>query len=72
MSDRKANVEGIVFRVFCSLFEEKKFVNFYVLLTVHLSIFISVFNLLTPNVNYTGRTPPLTSKVAFYIFVQQI
>jgi len=29
-------------------------------------------NLLTPNVNYSGRTVPLTSKVAFYIFIQQI
>ena len=29
-------------------------------------------NLLTPNVNYSGRTAPLTSKVAFYIFIQQI
>ena len=29
-------------------------------------------SLLTPNVNYSGRTPPLTSKVAFYIFIQQI
>ena len=29
-------------------------------------------NLLTPNVNYNGRTAPLTSKVAFYIFIQQI
>jgi len=28
--------------------------------------------LLTPNVNYSGRTAPLTSKVAFYIFFQQI
>jgi len=27
---------------------------------------------LTPNVNYSGRTAPLTSKVAFYIFIQQI
>jgi len=26
----------------------------------------------TPNVNYSGRTAPLTSKVAFYIFIQQI
>jgi len=32
----------------------------------------SYFNLLTPNVNYSGRTAPLTSKVAFYIFTQQI
>ena len=30
------------------------------------------FNLLTPNVNYSGRTAPLTSKVAFYIFIQHI
>ena len=29
-------------------------------------------NLLKPNVNYSGRTAPLTSKVAFYIFIQQI
>ena len=29
-------------------------------------------NLLTPNVNYSGRTAPLTSKVAFYIFIQQV
>jgi len=30
------------------------------------------FNVLTPNVNYSGRTAPLNSKVAFYIFIQQI
>jgi len=30
------------------------------------------FSLLTPNVNYGGRTAPLTSKVAFYSFIQQI
>jgi len=29
-------------------------------------------NLLTPNVNYSGCAAPLTSKVAFYIFIQQI
>jgi len=29
-------------------------------------------NLLTPNVNYSGRTEPLTSKIAFYTFIQQI
>jgi len=29
-------------------------------------------NPLTPNVNYSGRTAPLTSKVAFYIFIQKI
>jgi len=27
---------------------------------------------LTPNDPYRGRTAPLTSKVAFYIFIQQI
>jgi len=31
-----------------------------------------IIYLLTPNVNYSGRTAPLTSKVAFYIFIQQI
>jgi len=31
----------------------------------------SIINLLTPN-DYSGRTAPLTSKVAFYIFIQQI
>ena len=30
------------------------------------------FNPLMPNVNYIGRTAPLTSKVAFYIFIQQM
>jgi len=29
-------------------------------------------NLLTPNVNYSGRTAPLASKVAFFTFIQQI
>ena len=31
-----------------------------------------IINLLMPNVNYSGRTAPLTSKFAFYIFIQQI
>jgi len=31
-----------------------------------------VINLLTPNANYSGRTAPLTSKISFYIFIQQI
>jgi len=31
-----------------------------------------ILNLLTPNVNYIGRTAPVTSKVSFYIFIQQI
>ena len=29
-------------------------------------------NRLTPKDPYSGRTAPLTSKVAFYIFIQQI
>ena len=29
-------------------------------------------NRLTPNVNYNGRIALLTSKVAVYIFIQQI
>jgi len=33
---------------------------------------IMYIKLLTPNVNYSGRTAPLTSKVTFYIFIQQI
>jgi len=33
---------------------------------------IMSFNPLTPNDPYKGRTAPLTSKVSFYIFIQQI
>jgi len=40
--------------------------------SVRFHSFFMVFNLLTPNVNYSSRTAPLTSKVAFYIFIQQI
>jgi len=41
--------------------------------TIHkFSLVVSEVNLLTPNANYSGRTAPLTSKVAFYIFIQQI
>jgi len=29
-------------------------------------------NPLTLNDSYSGRTAPLTSKVAFYVFIQQI
>jgi hypothetical protein len=32
----------------------------------------SFINPLTPNDHYSGRTAPLISKVAFYIFIQQI
>jgi len=37
-----------------------------------LLVFKVGINLLTPKVNYSGRTAPLTYKVAFYIFIQQI
>jgi len=28
-----------------------------------------LINLLTPNVNYSGRTAPLTSKITFYVII---
>ena len=33
---------------------------------------MNYFNPLTPYDHYSGRTAPPTSKVAFYIFIQQI
>jgi len=33
---------------------------------------LSLINLYTPNVNYSGRTSPLTSKISFHICIQQI
>ena len=33
---------------------------------------VARINPLTPNDPYRGRSAPLTSKVAFYIFIQQI
>ena len=43
----------------------------------HLSLLLritsaTIINPLTPNDHYSGHTAPLTSKVAFYIFIQQI
>ena len=38
----------------------------------HGKVYSGFLNLLTPNVKYSGRTAPLTSRVAFYIFIQQI
>jgi len=35
-------------------------------------VFKGLINLLTPNVNYSGRTALPTSKVTFYTFIQQI
>jgi len=52
------------------------FMNVLVIATVfyHEPVKPTLFfiNLLSPNVNYSGRTAPLTSKVSFYIFIQQI
>jgi len=39
---------------------------------VCLCLMWGLINPLTPNDPYKGRTAPLTSKVAFYIFIQQI
>jgi hypothetical protein len=36
------------------------------------AVLIEIINPLTPNDTYSGLTAPLTSKVAFYIFIQQI
>jgi hypothetical protein len=35
-------------------------------------VYVWLINPLTPNDTYRGRTESLTSKVAFYIFIQQI
>jgi len=44
----------------------------YKRLGVQYTTFSLDINPLTPNDAYRGRTAPLTSKVAFYIFIQQI
>ena len=44
----------------------------YVGLRAKYPLFLSDFNPLKPNDPYRGRTAPITSKVAFYIFIQQI
>ena len=45
--------------------------NFILMFTTQ-TIGLYLINLLTPTVNYSGRTATLTSKFAFYIFIQQI
>jgi len=35
-------------------------------------LLLTLIDPLTPNAPYKGRTAPLTSKVAFYIFIKQI
>ena len=39
---------------------------------VKVKFFLYIINPLTPNDYYSGRTAPLTSKVAFYVFIQRI
>ena len=45
---------------------------FCFLLSLEDVAFVVMVNLLTPNVNCSGRTAPLISKVSFYISIQQI
>jgi len=52
-------------------FIEFKF-NLNVEFVVGLMLIKDLVNTLTPNEPYRGRTTPVTSKVAFYIFIQQI
>ena len=40
--------------------------------TAQIFLMVQKVNLLTLYVNYSGRTAPLISNVAFYIFIQQI
>jgi len=47
-------------------------ISLFKLILCQLQDYFVMFNLLTPNVNYSVRTAPLTSKVSFYIFIQQI
>jgi hypothetical protein len=48
------------------------FLNFSLGLSVRTRKFYDNLNPLKPNDPYRGRTAPLTSKVSFYIFIQQI
>jgi len=61
-----------VFRLLCNgAFSETQFLAFGLNFTSECYGELWL-NHLKPNVNYSGRTAPLTSKVAFYIFIQQI
>ena len=37
--------------------------------TAQIFLMVRKVNLLTPNVNYSGRTAPLTPKVAFFLYL---
>jgi len=51
--------------------KEKKYKSFKILILLFANM-TTYFNLLTPNVNYSGHTASLTPKFAFYVFIQQI
>jgi len=58
---------------FCRILVFKIFpLTYGVLLTMHLGIILVIDQIspFTPNDPYSGRTVPLTFKVAFYIFIQ--
>ena len=57
-SKKKNEFNSYILFNFCCLF-----IYFYFMLRL---------TVLTPNDPYSGRTAPLTSRVAFYIFIQQI
>ena len=46
--------------------------NVCLFVCVCVCVCVCVFNPLTPKDPYSGRTAPLTSKLSFYIFIQQI
>ena len=59
------SISAVNFRLGCTALKSSNMFWMFVWLE-------SKINLFTPNVNYSGRTAPLTSKVAFYIFIQQV
>ena len=69
------NIEINLTYIHVSYCKSQENLNGMALRVFHSSIFATrahLINLLTPSVNYSGRTAPLTSKVAFYLFIQQI
>ena len=58
------------FGLYIIIFHKNILVTLVTIISV--SYNMNTINLLTPNVNYSGRTAPITSKVAFFIFIQQI
>ena len=50
----------------------RKQTHYYSYIVLMCKIEVRLSKPLSSNVNYSGRTAPLTPKVAFYIFIQQI